>query len=79
MIFFFGFHRNAANEKPSIYVYNSGDQDQEVRRYFPANPTLQEVAKNLQTATEGKRPWEAYLKEGLQHLQVSKRPLLRSE
>lgn len=59
---------NAANEKPSIYFYNSGD-DQEVRHYFPVNPSLQEIAKNLQTATEGKRPWETYINEGRKHLQ----------
>lgn len=50
-------------------MYNNGE-DQETRRYFPVNPCLIEIAKNLQTATEGKRPWETYIHEGLQHLQV---------
>lgn len=62
--------RNTVNEKPSIYFYNSGDE-QGTRHYYPANPYLQEIAKNLLYATEGKRPWEAYIAEGLQHLQVS--------
>lgn len=57
------------NEKPSIYFYNGGDE-QGTRHYNPANPCLQEIARNLVSATEGKRPWETYIKEGLQHLQV---------
>lgn len=61
--------RNTVNEKPSIYFYNSGDE-QGTRHYYPANPCLQEIAKNLLYATEGKRPWDAYISEGLQHLQV---------
>lgn len=63
------FISNAANEKQSIYFYNGGDE-QGTRYYYPANPCLQEIAKNLVHATEGKRPWENYIKEGLQHLQV---------
>lgn len=57
------------NAKPSIYFYNGGDE-QETRRYYPVNPCLQEIAKNLLNASEGKRPWDGYIKEGLQHLQV---------
>lgn len=63
------YFRNSINEKPSIYFYTSGDDDG-TRRYYPANPCLQEIAKNLQTAIEGKRPWESYISEGLKHLQV---------
>ncbi|XP_055304238.1 uncharacterized protein LOC129569424 isoform X4 [Sitodiplosis mosellana] len=56
------------NEKPSIYFYNGGDE-QGTRRYYPVNACLQEISKNLLYASEGKRPWEAYIREGLQHLQ----------
>lgn len=44
----------------------SGD---ERRTYYPVNASLEEIARGLQMATDGKRPWEAYMKEGLQHLQ----------
>lgn len=59
--------RNANSEKPSVYVYDNGEEN---RTYYPANPCLQEIARKLQIATEGKRPWESYITEGLQHLQV---------
>lgn len=59
--------RNATSEKPKVYVYDNGE---ETRTYYPANTCLQEIARKLQIATEGKRPWETYISEGLQHLQV---------
>ena len=66
---FHTFFRNT-NEKPSIYFYNGGDE-LGTRRYYPVNACLQEISKNLIHASEGKRPWEAYIREGLQHLQVN--------
>lgn len=47
-------------------MYNSGDDQ---RTYYPINASLQKIASNLQSASEGKRPWESYLKDGLRHLQ----------
>lgn len=66
--FCFVISRNT-NEKPSIYFYNGGDE-QETRRYYPVNSCLQEIAKNLLNASEGKRPWDGYITEGLKHLQA---------
>lgn len=47
-------------------MYNCGDEQ---RIYYPKNTCLQKIASNLQSAIEGKRPWEHYLKDGLRHLQ----------
>ena len=59
--------RNAANEKPSIYVYSTGEDR---RTYQPVNSCLQDIAKSLAAVAESKKPWEGYLAEGLQHLQA---------
>jgi nucleoside phosphorylase len=52
-------------EKPYCYVYSNGE---DVKRYFPVNPCLQEIAKSLQAHVDNKRPWETYFNEGLTHL-----------
>lgn len=57
---------SSTKEKPYVYVYSNGDEQ---RTYYPVNGCLQEIGKNLQSAT--KKPWEIYLKEGLMHLQVN--------
>lgn len=58
------------NKKPSVYVYNSGD-DRETQFYYPVNPCLQEIALNLLSVSRDKRPWESYIEEGLDNLKVS--------
>lgn len=52
-------------DKPYCYVYSNGE---ELKRYFPVNPSLQEIAKSLQVLSESKKPWETYFNEGLSHL-----------
>lgn len=52
-------------EKPCCYVYSNGE---DVKRYFPVNSCLQEIAKSLQAHIENKKPWETYFNEGLTHL-----------
>ncbi|XP_075154398.1 uncharacterized protein LOC142228019 isoform X4 [Haematobia irritans] len=54
------------SEKPYVYVYKSGE---DVKTYFPINDSLQQIAESLQANMEVKRPWETYLKEGLNLLQ----------
>ncbi|XP_037816788.1 uncharacterized protein LOC119607090 isoform X4 [Lucilia sericata] len=54
------------SEKPYVYVYKSGE---DVKTYFPVNDSLQQIAEGLHLNMEAKRPWENYLKEGLNLLQ----------
>lgn len=66
-----GFHENISffrnkNEKPSIYFYNGGEE-QDIRRYYPVNACLQEISKHLLHASDGKRPWVS-LKRSLYNL-----------
>lgn len=51
--------------KPYVYVYNSG-LEKEIQTYHPKNPCLQEIARCIQQAQ--KRPWQEYMREGLQQL-----------
>ncbi|TMW52491.1 hypothetical protein DOY81_002451 [Sarcophaga bullata] len=55
-----------SSEKPYVYVYKSGE---DVKTYFPVNDSLQQIAEGLHLNMESKRPWENYLKEGLNLLQ----------
>jgi hypothetical protein len=50
------------------YIYNGGD---ELKKYYPKNAYLQDIAKALSNAqrSEGRKPWEVYMEEGLRHLQ----------
>jgi hypothetical protein len=50
------------------YIYNGGE---ELKKYYPKNAYLQDIAKSLHAAqmTDGTKPWEHYMEEGLQHLQ----------
>lgn len=52
-------------DKPYCYVYSNGE---DVKTFYPLNPSLQEIAKSLQTHADGKKPWETYYNEGLMHL-----------
>lgn len=52
-------------EKPYCYVFNNGE---ELKKYFPINPCLQDIAKSLQSHANAKKPWESYFEEGLIHL-----------
>lgn len=54
-------------EKPYVYVYSSGE---DLKTYFPVNDCLQQIAENLQSSMESKRPWEEYLKDGLKNLSM---------
>lgn len=56
---------DAKHNKPYCYVYSSGE---DMKKYMPVNPCLQEIAKSLQAHIEHKRPWETYFEEGLSHL-----------
>lgn len=51
--------------KPYCYVYSNGD---DLKTYYPMNSCLQDIAKSIQAQSDGKRPWETYLNEGLVHL-----------
>ncbi|XP_065363003.1 uncharacterized protein LOC135956434 isoform X3 [Calliphora vicina] len=55
-----------SSEKPYVYVYKSGE---DVKTYFPINDSLQQIAEGLHLNMDAKRPWENYLKEGLNMLQ----------
>lgn len=52
--------------KPYVYVYNNGSE-KEVKTYVPRNQCLQEIARYIHQSQ--KKPWQSYLKAGLQHLQ----------
>lgn len=54
-----------AHGKPYCYVYSNGE---DLKKYMPVNPCLQEISKSLQAHIEHKRPWETYFEEGLTHL-----------
>lgn len=63
------FHSNPG-DKPYVYVYSSGDEQ---RTYHPINSCLQDIARGLKSTmstTDGIKPWEVYLREGLTHLQA---------
>ncbi|XP_037937712.1 uncharacterized protein LOC119671243 isoform X2 [Teleopsis dalmanni] len=49
-------------EKPYVYVYKTGE---DVKTYFPINDSLQHIAESLQANMESRRPWDTYLKDGL--------------
>uniref|UniRef100_A0A182Q1Y1 Winged helix-turn-helix domain-containing protein n=1 Tax=Anopheles farauti TaxID=69004 RepID=A0A182Q1Y1_9DIPT len=52
--------------KPYCYVYSSGQS--EVKRYYPADDGLQQIARTLVQNDDGKKPWLQYVQEGLQQL-----------
>lgn len=57
--------QNRQNTKPYVYVYNSGDG---IKTYMPKSDGLQHIAKCLQD--DEKKPWEKYLSEGIDHLEL---------
>lgn len=51
-------------------MYSNGDEQ---RTYHPINSCLQDIARGLKSTistTDGIKPWEVYLREGLTHLQA---------
>ncbi|XP_058442779.1 uncharacterized protein LOC131425162 isoform X4 [Malaya genurostris] len=52
--------------KPYCYVYSNQG---EVKTYYPLNDCLQLIGKTLQINDDDKKPWQAYIKEGLINLQ----------
>lgn len=56
---------NKKDEKSYCYVYSNGE---EIKKYFPVNPCLQDIAKSLQQHSDMKRPWETYFEEGFTDL-----------
>ncbi|XP_063709938.1 uncharacterized protein LOC134838354 isoform X2 [Culicoides brevitarsis] len=53
--------------KPYCYVY-SNSEDGEVKKYYPVNACLQEIAASLQEHSDSRKPWELYLDDGLAEL-----------
>lgn len=52
--------------KPYCYVFVNEDGD--VKKYFPINPCLQNLATSLQSHEQ--KPWEEYLSDGASDLQA---------
>lgn len=55
------------SQKPYCYVF-SNYEDGEVKKYYPDNGCLQEIAANLQEHADSRKPWELYLDDGLADL-----------
>lgn len=53
--------------KPYAYVF-SNNEDGEVKKYYPINACLQDIAATLLMHSNNKKPWEEYLSDGLADL-----------
>uniref|UniRef100_A0A336KWX4 CSON001613 protein n=1 Tax=Culicoides sonorensis TaxID=179676 RepID=A0A336KWX4_CULSO len=58
---------NGQPQKPYCYVF-SNNEDGEVKKYYPLNACLQEIAQSLQEHADCRKPWELYLDDGLADL-----------
>lgn len=56
---------NSGKEKSYCYVYSNGE---DVKKYFPVNSCLQDIAKSLVEHADVKKPWENYFEEGYSDL-----------
>ena len=51
--------------KPYCYIYNNGE---DIKKYYPKNGCLQNIAKYIYEQKDDRKPWESYLKDGLMNL-----------
>lgn len=59
-----GISSGSSGGKPFCYVFANEEGD--VKKYFPAEPVLQDIAARLQA--DERRPWESYFVEGMTEL-----------